>query len=80
MKKQEEKLEELLKLFEIKKNPVMSFWFIPGYIITEGFNTAPKGYELYKKRVLESDGIMWWCYIKKETRAIVSKSYWSTEK
>lgn len=49
MKKQEEKLEELLKLFEIKKNPVMSFWFIPGYIITEGFNTAPKGYELYKK-------------------------------
>ena len=85
MEKQEEekKLEELMKLFKVKKNPVMSFWFIPSYVITEGLNTVPEGYELYKEKVLPTGktiGIMWRCYIKKEVRGLVSKSYWSTER
>lgn len=82
MEKQE-KLEKLLKLFEVKKNPVMSFWFIPSYAITEGFTTVPEGYELYKEKVLPTDdtiNLMWRCYIKKEVRGLVSKKYWSTEK
>lgn len=70
---QEELLEKLMDLFSVKKNSVISFWFIETYKVADGLK-VPEGYTLYESKNL--DGCKWSCYIKKEVKGIFSKSYW----
>ena len=72
-------IDELLETFRVKRNSVVSFFFVPSYKVSEGFTEIPEGYQLYRTKVLKSDNVLWRCYIKPEMKGVFAKSYWSIE-
>lgn len=80
MKSDKELLKELCEVFKIKPNPIMEFWFIESWCISENKANLPDDFDkywLYKQAVY--DGVMWSCYMKKTVRGCFSRKYWSTD-
>lgn len=77
MNYREPTLEELTQAFGVKISPVVTFWFIPSYCVSEGLAEYPKdfgSYKLFQKK--EIRGRLWSCYAKKEVKGCVSDRYW----
>lgn len=72
-------VDELLELFEVKRNPVVEFWFAPMELVDNGTAKFPADFSLYKKyneKKLWMDDRMWGCWIKQSQKGCFSKSYW----
>lgn len=72
-----ELLKECLRVFGVKQNPVVDFWFIPTQHVLERTAEFPKDftdYKLYKKDYVF--GVEWSCYIKKAVKGCFSDRYW----
>ena len=72
-------IDELLETFQVKKNPVVSFWFCCEEAINNNTAKLPEdfeNYKLYQKKKFWIDDKVWCCYAKKEVRGCFSKSYW----
>ena len=70
-------LQECLKVFGVKENPVIQFWFIPTECVEDGtaeFPTDFEKYQLYKKA--EVFGCEYSCYAKKCVGGCFSQKYW----
>lgn len=80
MKTDEELLNDLYKVFKVKPNPIMEFWFIESWLMIENEAVLPKDFDKYLFYKRETyDGALWDCYIKKSVSGCYSRKYWSTD-
>ena len=73
-------LNECLRVFGVKENPVVAFWFIPTVKVDNGSADFPKDFEnynLYKKA--DVFGVNYSCYAKKAVNGCFSDKYWKVE-
>ena len=70
-------LNECMRVFGVKQNPVVQFWFVPAYCVEDCSAKFPKDfdkYKLYKKA--DVFGVNYSCYVKKVVNGCFSETYW----
>lgn len=79
MKTGKELVNDLCKVFKVKSNPIMEFWFVESWLMVENKAVLPKDFDrywLYKREIY--DGVLWDCYMKQVIPGCYSTKYWST--
>ena len=64
----------LLRIFGVKENPVVEFFFANADAVKNGTQKIPEGYRLYKTK--DFFGVDWSCYIRKCVSGCFSDAYW----